>query len=186
MAVEIQRRRFTTDEFHKMGEAGIFHEEDRLELIDGEIVMMTPIGPRHAYYVNRLNKVLVQAVGELAVVSPQNPVQVERRSEPQPDLVVLRPRGREYLAATPGKEDALLIVEVSDSSLAYDRDVKVPLYAAAGVPESWILDVEAQEIERHTMPAPGGYRRIERLSAGDRVTLVALPMVTIDLAQMLG
>ena len=186
MALEIQRRRFTAEEFHRMGEAGIFQEGDRVELIDGDVVMMSAIGPRHVYYVNRLNQVLVRAVGELGLISPQNPVGVERRSEPQPDVVVLRARGREYLAALPAKDDALLVVEVSDSSLEYDRTVKMPLYAAAGIPESWLLDVEAGVIERHTGPGPRGYRTIEKCTAADRITLVALPSVTVDLATILG
>ena len=186
MALEIQRRRFTAEEFHRMGEAGLFREDGRIELIDGEILMMTPIGPRHVYYVNRLTSVLIRAVGDLAIISPQNPVGIERRSEPQPDLVVLRARGRDYFNALPGKDDALLVVEVADSSLEYDRSVKMPLYANAGIPESWLLDVDACVIERCTEPGPDGYARIERCGAEGRITLVALPSVTIDLASILG
>lgn len=187
MALERQRRQFTVMEYHRMAEAGVFREDDRVELIRGEILMMTPIGPRHVYYVNRLTRSLVRALDDsTGEVSVQNPVQVEERSEPQPDILVVRPRGRHYLTELPQHHDVLLAVEVSDSSLKYDREVKIPLYAAAGIPESWILDVEALIIERHTDPRPDGYARMERLHANDQVTLVSLPACRIDLAEILG
>lgn len=186
MPVELQRRQFTVDEYHRMGEAGILREDDHVELIRGEIVMMSPIGPRHVYYVNRLNQVLVVTVGPAGEVSVQNPAIMEERSEPQPDVVVIKPRGRHYLGKLPESGDVLLAVEVADTSLERDRQVKIPLYAAAGVAESWILNIEETVIERFTGPGRGGYAKMERLGSKDRVTLVALPGCTIDLAAILG
>jgi Uma2 family endonuclease len=169
-----------------MGEAGIFDENDRVELIRGDIVMMSPIGPRHVYYVNRLNQVLVVAVGRAGEVSVQNPAIMEEESEPQPDVVVIKPRGRHYLGNLPERRDVLLAVEVADTSLEHDRRVKIPLYAEAGIPESWILEVEQRVVERYTKPGRTRYGKMERLGSKDRVTLVALPGCTIDLAEVLG
>lgn len=186
MALERQRRQFTVEEYHRMAEAGVFGEHDRVELIRGEILMMTPAGPRHSYFVRRVNRVLVRAVGDRAEISVQDPVQVEARSEPEPDIAVLRPRGREYLTEHPQRGDVLLAVEVADSSLHHDREVKIPLYSEAGIPEAWLLDVENLVVERYTDPRPDGYARLERLHANDHVELVALAGCRIDLSQILG
>lgn len=186
MPLELHRRPFTVREYHRIAEAGVFAENDRLELIRGDIVMMSPIGSRHVFYVNRLNDVLVPLVGQKGQVSVQNPVELEEASEPQPDVVVLRRRGEHYLTRLPMNEDVLLAIEVADSSLEYDRQVKLPLYAGAGVPESWILDVNKVLIERHTTPGPHGYAKRELLGAGDTVALVAIPGCHIDLAAILG
>lgn len=186
MTLELRRRSFTVEEYHRMAETGVLAGKDRLELIHGEILMMTPIGPRHAYYVSRLTQILVPIVGEHGLVWAQNPVQVEAQSEPQPDIVIVRPRGRDYLRQLPVNSDVLLAIEVADSSLEYDRDVKLPLYASAGIPESWILDVNQVRIERHTEPAADGYRKRELLGSKDAVTLLMLPQCRINLADILG
>jgi Uma2 family endonuclease len=186
MPVELERRRFTVEEYHRMSETGVLREDDRVELIGGEIIMMSPIGPRHAYYVNRLTRVLVQCVGQAGEVAVQNPVEVTDESEPQPDVAVIVARGRHYYDCLPGKHDVLLAIEVADSSLDKDRHVKIPLYGAAGVPESWILIVDEAIIERYTQPGPGAYGKVDRLGAGDRVTLVSIPECTIDLSHVLG
>lgn len=186
MPLELSRRLFTVEEYHRLAEAGVLGEDDRVELIRGEILMMSPIGSRHIYYVNRANRVLVSRIalhqGEISV---QNPVIVDPRSEPQPDLLVLKPRGRHYHAHVPDRADVLLALEVADSSLAYDRRIKRPLYAEAGVPEYWILNVDEQVIERHTGPRPDGYARLDRLVRQDMVTLVALPEISIALSELL-
>jgi Uma2 family endonuclease len=186
MALERPRRPFSVAEYHRMGESGVLGNQDRLELIHGDVLMMSPIGPRHVFYVNRLNDVLVPLVGQKGQVSVQNPVQVEETSEPQPDVVVIRRRHEQYLTRLPVNEDVLLAIEVADSSLDYDREVKLPLYSAAGIPESWILDVNVPLVERHTEPGPHGYRKRELLRSGDVATLVAIPDCTVEIAAILG
>src|SRR5215204_7706797 len=136
-----------------MGEAGILHEDDRVELIEGEIVEMAAIGTRHFSCVNRLTRMLVMGVGDAAVVSVQNPVRLNEHTEPQPDITVIRPR--DYTESLPLPEDVLLLIEVSDTTLVYDRKVKLPLYARAGIREVWIVDLAGEVIERHT--GPSGY-----------------------------
>ena len=129
MAVELRRYRFTTTEYDRMAEAGVLGEDDRVELIEGEILEMSPMGRRHAACVDRLTRLLVRGVGDAAIVRVQNPIVLSDHNEPQPDLALLRPRVDFYTAEHPGPEDALLVVEVSDSSVEYDRQIKVPLYA---------------------------------------------------------
>ena len=182
-AREITRRRFTVHEYHRMAEVGILHEDDRVELIDGEIVQMNPIGSRHAMCVIRLNRMLVPLLGEEAFVSPQNPVRLSERLEPQPDLAVLRVR--DYTGSLPGPEDVLVLIEVSDTSLTYDRDVKLPLYAGAGIPEVFIVDLAGEAIERHTEPSGNCYRLSARAGRGEALASTALPKVVITVDAVL-
>jgi Uma2 family endonuclease len=163
---EIQRRRFTREEYHRMAEAGILHEDDRVELIEGEIVQMTPIGRRHAACVAELNRLLVPAVGQRALLWPQNPIILPNETEPQPDIVLLRPRADRYLHDDARPEDVLLLVEVADTSQRYDRLVKLPLYARAGVPEVWIVDLPGEIIEVYRGPTPSGYADVGRVGRG--------------------
>src|SRR5580704_10507425 len=132
MSVQVERRVFTVEEYHRMAEAGILSEDDRVELTDGEIIKMSPSGSRHVACVNRLNAVLTSAIGRAAIVSVQNPFAVNDYSEPQPDIVILKPRNDFYAHSLPTAQDLLLIIEVADTSLSYDRNVKVPAYARAG------------------------------------------------------
>lgn len=125
-----------------MGEAGIFHEDDRVELIDGEIVEMSPIGDRHLACVNKLNRLLSSRVGERAIVSVQNPIRLRGDAEPQPDVALLRPRADFYATGGQRASDVLLVIEVADTSLAYDLGVKVPLYERSGIGEVWVVDLE--------------------------------------------
>ena len=163
---QLTRWRFTVHDYHRMGEAGILHEDDRVELIEGELVEMTAIGTRHFSCVNRLTRMLVMNVGDEAIVSVQNPVRLNEYNEPQPDFTVIRPR--DYRESLPKPEDVLLLIEVSDTTLAYDRGVKLPLYARAGIREVWIVDLPGETIERHTDPSEEGYRRADRCVAGRR------------------
>ncbi|MCA1687903.1 MAG: Uma2 family endonuclease [Actinobacteria bacterium] len=182
------RHRFTAEEYRKMGEAGIFSEDDRVELIDGEVVEMTPIGWRHAQCVTRLNTLLARFAGEQALagrryeISVQNPVALSRHREPQPDLALLEslPPGR-----LPGPAEVALVVEVADTSVAYDRECKLPLYAGAGIPEAWLIDLNADVIEVHSEPEPAGYRRITRLQREGRVVSITLPGLAFDVAEVL-
>ena len=139
---------------HKMGEAGIFTEDDRVELIDGEMVDMAPIGSRHASVVKRLNNRLATLAQGRAIVSAQDPLRLAPHSEPEPDLMLLKPRADFYSEAHPGAEDVLLLIEVCDTTVGYDREVKLPLYARHGVAEVWLIDLEARTVEICCMPRP--------------------------------
>lgn len=158
MSAEPKRRRFTVDEYHAMARAGVLTDDDRVELLEGEIVEMTPIGAGHAACVKRLNRLLTKGSGDGAIVSVQDPVRLSTFSEPEPDLALLRPRDDFYAEGHPGPDDVLLLVEVAESSLTYDRDRKLPLYARSGVPEVWIVDLEGDRVEVHRAPSPEGYR----------------------------
>lgn len=181
---EVTRRRFTVYDYHRMGEAGILHEDDRVELIEGEIVEMAAIGTRHFTCVNGLTRLLVRTVGDEAIVSVQNPVRLSESNEPQPDLAVIR--ARDYRRSLPTPEDVLLLIEVSDTTLAYDHNTKLPLYAQASIPEVWIVDLTGETIERHTEPSGDVYRHTERARRGETLTSVALPDIAISVDAVLG
>jgi Uma2 family endonuclease len=183
-AQEVVRRRFTVHEYHRMGEAGILHEDDRVELIEGEIVEMAAIATRHFTCVNQLNRLLVRGVGDAAIVSVQNPVRLDEHTEPQPDLTVLRVR--DYRESLPMPEDVLLLIDFSDTTLAYDRGVKLPLYARAGIQEVWIVDLVGGVIERHTDPSGDGYRNLERARRREKIESVAPPELSFPVDAVLG
>jgi Uma2 family endonuclease len=181
---QIRQRRFTVDEFHRMTEAGILHEDDRVELIGGEIVEMSPIGGRHAACVREMNRLLGRQVSDELRLDVQSPVRLGEQGEPQPDLAVIRARG--YGDSLPTPEDVLLLIEVADTSLAYDRDVKLPLYARAGIAEVWLVDLNAYVIERHTEPSEKGYRLLRRAGRGEILESVVLPTLTLPVDAALG
>jgi len=182
--IEVKRWRFTVHDYHRMGEAGILHEDDRVELIEGELVEMTAIGTRHFACVNALNRLIMRAVGDDAIVSVQNPVRLNEYNEPQPDLTVIRPR--DYRVSLPGPDDVLLLIEVSDTTLAYDRNVKQPLYARAGIGEVWIVNLQGGDIERHTEPYENGYRSLKVARRGETLGSVALPDLSLSVDDVLG
>lgn len=177
------RRRFTVAEYQRMGEVGIFSEDDRVELIAGEILGMSPIGARHVACVIALDEFLHTAVGRDAVVSAQNPIQMDDNAMPQPDLTILRRRS--YISSLPTIADILLVMEVSDSTLAYDRGTKLPLYATAGIAETWIVDLAAETLERHTEPRDGVYHLIARARPGESLASTVLPALVIPVADTL-
>ncbi len=181
---EVTRRRFTVHEYHRMGEVGILHEDDRVELIDGEIVEMSPIGGRHVSCVGRFARALTLFVGERYLVNSQSPVRIDEGREPQPDVAVVR--DRDYGRSLPGPEDVLLVVEVADTSLAYDRDVKLPLYAGAGIPEVWIADLSKETVQRYTNHSGDDYRRIEIAHRGETIGSTALPGLSVSVDEVLG
>jgi len=185
-AAQIARHLFSVDEYHRMGEAGIFGEDDRVELIEGEIIEMSPIGSPHAARVKRLNRLLVRRLGTRAIVQVQDPVVLNRLSEPEPDLAVLKPRVDFYAARHPEPTDVLLIIEVADSSRGFDRTVKAPLYAQAGIPELWIVDVIDEIVEVYRRPRRGAYRQISRFRRTQRVAIGAFPGATFRVADILG
>lgn len=160
-----------------MDRAGVFAPEARLELIEGEIVEMAPIGSPHAGRVNTLTRLFVQRAGDRAIVSVQGPVVASDRSIPQPDLALLKPRADDYCDSNPTAADTLLVVEVSDTTLAFDLGTEVPLYARCAIPEVWVVDVNERAIRVHRDPSANGYRTAFTATAGRRVTSSVLPEV---------
>lgn len=167
-----------------MAEAGVLQEDDRVELVEGEIIQMSPIGKVHAAFVNRLARLFQLRLVSRAVVSIQNPVRLGQHSEPQPDVALLRPRADDYAGALPGPADALLVVEVADTSQAYDRDVKILLYAQSGIPEAWLLDAGTQILSVCREPAAAGYRAVSTFRTGQSVAPVAFPDLVIPLEDL--
>ena len=182
----VARHPLTVADYHRMGEAGILSEADRVELIEGELVAMSPVGSLHVGTVHALNRLLVRAVGDRGLVSVQSPIRLDDRSEPEPDVAVLRPRADDYRTALPTPPDVLLVIEVSDSTLAYDRTVKAPLYAVHGLPEMWIVDLVGQKVEVHRKPEGGRYTDVSRGGGGDTLGPVLLPGVAVPVTAVLG
>jgi Uma2 family endonuclease len=182
----VQRHRLSVEEYHRMAESGVLAPDARVELIDGEVMDMAPIGSRHASVVKRLNALLVQAVGARAVVSVQDPIRLGLRSEPQPDLALLAPRADFYAGALPGAADTLLVIEVADSTSAYDRQIKAPLYARHGVPELWIVDLDASLMRFFRAPQGERYTDITASETPGPTAVGRLPGVSIDLAGILA
>jgi Uma2 family endonuclease len=169
----------------RMGQSGIFAPDQRLELINGEIVEMSPIGIRHAAAVDRLIN-LFSSVNRQYIVRGQNPIQLGDTSLPQPDVTLLRWRDDFYDKAYPGPADVLLLVEVADTSLAYDRDVKVPLYAQAGIPEVWIVDLNKRELAVYRSPVNGKYTEVRYPQPADTVAPVLVPEASYFVEQVVG
>ncbi len=186
MGVEVARRRFTVEEFHKMIDAGVFLEDDRLELLDGEIIEMTPIRGEHHSCVKRLNRWAHEALGRRMTVSVQDPVTLNERSEPYPDLMLLRYREDAYLGKDPSPEDVLLLIEVALSSANYDREVKIPHYARTGIPEAWIVLLEDEVVEVYLSPSAGRYPRPKRFRRGQTLKPTAFPDITLTVDEVLG
>jgi Uma2 family endonuclease len=166
---EPTRHRFTVEEYHRMGELGFFTEDDRVELIRGDLVDMNPIGIPHMNCVTRLNHMLVERSRGRYFVSVQNPVTAADESEPQPDFSLLRELPNPETEGPPSKEKTLIAIEVSDTTLAYDRNVKLPLYAETGIPEAWIVDIKGKRIEVHSEPSAEGYKATRIFAAGEEV-----------------
>lgn len=181
---EIERIKWTVADYHRMAEVGLLAPDARVELIDGEIVQMAPIGLRHADCVNRLATKLTRAVGDRAYMSYGNPIRLSNQSEPQPDITLLAPRIDGYGTRAPVPEDVLLAIEVAQSSLRFDLRVKVPLYARAKLHEVWIIDIEAERLHAFDQPVDGAYARARELAAGDRISIIALPAIGVDVAEL--
>jgi Uma2 family endonuclease len=179
-----RRHAVSASEYLRMGEAGVFGPEARLELIEGEIIEMTPIGSPHAGAVKTLNRLLVRLAGDRAVVSVQDPVVLGDRSVPQPDLALLEPRADGYAAAHPTAANVLLAIEVADSTLSFDLGTKVPLYARAAVPEVWVIDVNEQAIRVYRDPTASGYKTSFTVTGQDNVASVALPDVHVVVSSL--
>ncbi len=186
MSLPMSRYYFSVEEFERMGEAGVLTSDARLELIEGEIIEMSPIGSRHAACVNLLAKFLIRTFGDAAFLSIQNPIRLNDFSEPEPDLALLRSRDDFYRDAHPTPADVLLIIEVADTTLGYDRQVKTPLYAKVGIAEVWIVNLSDAQIEIYSGLADGAYQTISNFRHGDTAQSPTIDGLVIGVADMLG
>jgi Uma2 family endonuclease len=186
MSVQTSRRLFTAEEYHRMAAAGILCEDDRVELLQGEIVEMSPIGSRHVACVNRLTQRFSALLGQRAIVSVQNPVLLGEFSEPEPDLTLLRWRDDFYGDALPRAEEVLLLVEVAQSSAETDREVKMALYAQGRVAEVWLVDLEAGLIEVYRVPEGGSYKKVQQFRRGQLVAAEAFPEAVLAVESIVG
>lgn len=175
--------RWSVEDYHQMARLGLLDETDRVELIEGELIDMAPIGSKHAFIVNRLSQTFAAKGSDQYYVSTQNPVRLGEQSEPQPDIALLK--NGNYMDKLPTAAEALLIVEVSHTTLEYDRDVKLSLYARHEIPEVWLLDVNTGELTVYREPAEGQYRLIRKPTSAESVSPVLVPGVVIALAEVL-
>jgi Uma2 family endonuclease len=183
----LTRYRFTVEEYHRIGEAGILPEDSRIELIAGQIVVREPIGAHHASTVDRLTRLWTMRLGNRAIVRVQSPVQFSQEdSELQPDVTLLRPRPDFYAAAHPLADDVLLLIEVADTSLLLDRRVKIPLYARAGIREVWLVDLTADRVEVYQAPQDNRYGDHTVVERGQCLTPLAFPDVTMAVEDLIG
>jgi Uma2 family endonuclease len=171
--------RLTVEEYYRMAEVGLLAHDARVELIKGEIIDMAPIGSRHAEVVDRLGRCLHEAVGKLATIGVQRPIRLDELSEPQPDLVLLQPRS--YADAHPAPSDVLLVIEVSDSTLRFDREIKTPLYARHGIAEVWLADVAAPRLHVFRRPTDRGYTDTQSIDVPGKLEVMAMSGIAIDL-----
>ena len=181
----ITKRRFSVKEYYLMADAGILSPRDRVELIDGEIVQMAAIGSYHAGCVDILNILFTEMLRRRVIVRVQSPVRLSERSEPEPDIALLHPRADFYTESHPRPEDVMLIVEVSHSTVEYDRDVKTPLYAEAGIPELWLVNLDEDYIDGMSDPDGAGYHAVRRYVRGERIAPALLPDAALDVSQIL-
>ena len=179
-----KRRRFTVDEYHALAEVGILAPDERLELLDGEIITMAAIGNRHAFCVRWLTKALVIALGDRAVLDTQNPLRLDHQNQPQPDLTILRWQNDGY-QALPGPADVLLVIEVADTSAGFDRRYKAPLYARHNIPEMWLFDLNRRQVVIYDQPSPSGYSRTRIVGMDGFLTPAAFPDIAIAVAAVL-
>lgn len=187
MTDALARRRFTIDEYHRMGDAGILGCEERLELVDGALVVREPIGSHHAGTVTRLNRLWTSRLSDRALVSVQNPIVLPSHdSELQPDIAILALRADCFAASHPVPADVFLLIEVADTSLRLDRRVKLPLYARAGIREAWLCDLTTDRIEVHRRPSADGYASWRVALPGESLGAEAFPDITVRVADILG
>ena len=185
-AAVVTHHKFTVDQYYQMAEIGILTPGQRVELIEGEIVDMAPIGRRHAACVDRLNNTFAPGLSGRAIVRVQGPLRLHDHSEPEPDLIILRWRDDFYAGREPGPEDALLVIEVAETSECYDRQVKGPLYAAAGIREVWLVDLVAATITNYREPSPAGYAQAIVVTGDDVLAPLAFPDLSLTAARILG
>src|SRR5579884_2187984 len=180
-----KRHRFTVAEYQRMGETGILPVKARIELLDGEIIDMSPIGPFHSGVVARLTRLFSSKEKDRWLVWPQNPITLDEHSEPQPDLALLKPAADDYTKRGPFPTDVFLLVEVADSSVGFDQENKIPAYGRAGIPEVWIVNLNDQTIEIYREPNFTGFGSTRILRAGDKASPSAFPDVIVDVSELL-
>jgi len=183
---EAKKRKFTAGEYRRIAEAGILREDERIELIKGEIIDMAAIGSHHAACVDKLNRLFTRNLSESVIVRVQNPVRIKEHSEPEPDVALLKLREDFYAEAHPMPEDVLLVVEVADTSLDYDRNVKLPVYAEAGIGEVWIVNLKDGYVEVWTKPSPKGYDALRRFHKGMRIVSECFSDMNICVDDIIG
>jgi Uma2 family endonuclease len=186
MSVQIARRYFNVTEFYRMAKAGVFSEDDRVELIEGEILEMSPIGSRHAACVGRLTELFSQQVGSRAIVWVQNPVRLNDYSEPLPDISLLKRRADFYAEHHPTPADVLLIVEVADTSVDYDRNIKLPIYAQANIPEVWLINLPKNIVEVYTRPTSEKYQKSRKFKRGELLVSTQVADLSLNVDDVLG
>ncbi len=176
MAVELIRRKIKVGDYHRMFETGILTNQDKVELINGEIIEMSPSGSLHAAIVDRISNFLMQALGGQVIVRTQSPVQVSELSMPEPDICVLKPKNDFYAESHPLAQDIFLVIEVADTSYRYDKEVKLPVYAKAGIEEYWIINIERKEIEAHRAPHNEVFSKIDIIQLDQQLTFHAFDL----------
>jgi Uma2 family endonuclease len=182
----LPNRKFSVEDYHRFIEMGVFEPEERLELWEGEFVEMSPIGKRHAGCVDALSEIIREFVGRNAIVRTQNPIVLNDFSEPQPDIALLRRREDYYRSVSATAADVLLTIEVADTTVKYDRNVKFPKYAASGIPEAWLVDLENDRVEIHSQPSESGYAVVKILQRGEIVESTVLKEIRIPVKDILG
>ena len=186
MSRQLAKRWITADEYERMGEAGVFHPDDRLELLEGEIYKMSPIGSPHAACVDFLSSFLNRLFSGRFIVRVQNPIRLNDFSEPQPDIALLRWRDDFYRQAHPTPADVLLIIEVADSTVETDRSYKMPLYAKAGIAEAWLVNLPDEKIELYAEPVGGVYQVKREFKRGEDVQAHGITGLSVNVADVLG
>jgi len=183
MSLQVAKYFFTAEEFERMGEAGIFPKDARLELIEGEIVELSPIGSRHAACVKFFSRYLNRTLGDMALVSIQDPIQLNDLTQPQPDIALLRLRDDFYRESHPRPGDVLLVIEVADTTVDYDRSIKLPLYAKAGIQEVWLVNLPAAVVEIYAGPSADAYQFAQQAGRGEEAVAqtVSVLRIPVDL-----
>jgi Uma2 family endonuclease len=179
------QHRFNVQEYYRMAETGVLKPDARVELLDGKIIDMSPIGPFHGGLVNRLIRIFTKLSNGRWLESAQNPLRLDEHSEPEPDFMLLKPSADDYTRRHPEPEDVFLLIEVADASLDYDREEKLPAYGRAGIPELWIINLRDQTIEIYREPHFTGYGSKTILRASDKATPQAFPDAIVDVAELL-
>ena len=186
MNTALSIHRFTVKEYHKLAESNILSEDDRVELIEGRIVDMTPIGSKHAACVSRLNEIFSEKLQKRAIINIQNPICLTEYSEPEPDIAIIKRRPDFYAEQLPQPADILLIIEVSDSSLDYDCETKIPLYAKANIPEVWLVNLIENIVEIYSTPSPEGYNVITKRHHNQIISPKSFHDITLTVSEIFG
>ena len=186
MSLELLKRQFNVKEYNEMPRAGIFKENERLELIRGEIFKMSPVGHHYSACVNRLTQLFSQRLGDRVLVSVQNLVELDDYLEPQPDIALLAPKADFYESGHPKPADIFLIVEVADTTIKLDREVKIPLYGEDNIIEVWLVDINEQCVEVYRQPIASGYEQVQKLQRGQNLSIQRFPSINIQVDEILG